>query len=344
MAHNIAQTKNGKWMTAWAGNTPWHGLGTQSEGLMTAYEALEAAHLNWDVIKLPLEYKQPDEMYEVVPDTYGVFRVEDGEYIPLTRSTAVGRVWKPFQNVDAFSFLDELTQSLEAKIEVCGALGNGHKVWCLAKLPESIVIDNVDIVDQYILIVNSHDGSGSVKIFLTPIRVVCNNTLTLALRGRHGGYNIRHTGALVNRVDEAREALGMINTDFYAWGEQAALLLDIDLTEHQMDMYFIDALDLTYSKEGNLTTRSQNLLNTVKSNLDNTTNKIGNMKDTAWAAYNALTEAIDHNFTKLANGETSQKRMESALFGTFARKKGKAFELAMDSYNYPMKLEELIEE
>jgi len=343
MGHNIAQTKNGKWMTAWAGDTPWHGLGQQAEGLMTSYEALEAAHLNWEVVKLPLEYKQPDELYDVVPDTYGVFRVEEGEYIPLTRSTAVGRVWKPFQNVDAFSFLDELTQTLEAKIEVCGALGNGHKVWCLAKLPESIIIDNVDVVDQYILIVNSHDGSGSVKIFLTPIRVVCNNTLTLALRGRSGGYNIRHTGKLNNRVEEAREALGLINTDFYEWGEQAASLLDISLTEHQMDMYFIDALDLTYNKEGDLTTRSQNLLNTVKSNLDNTTNSIGKMKGTAWAAYNALTEAVDHQFTKLANGEKSMKRMESALFGTFARKKGKAFEMALESYNYPMKLEEVLE-
>lgn len=344
MGHNIAQTKNGKWMTAWAGDTPWHGLGQQSEGLMTATKALEAAHLDWEVTKLPLEYKGKDELYDVIPDTYGVFRIdEDGEYIPLTRSTAVGRVWKPFQNVEAFSFLDDLTNTLEAKIEVCGALGNGEKVWVLAKLPESIVIDNADVIDQYILIVNSHDGSGSVKIFLTPIRVVCNNTLTLALNKRSGGYNIRHTGKLHGRVDEAREALGLINKDFYEWGEQAASLLDIDLTEHQMDMYFIDALSLTYNKEGNLTTRSQNLLNTVKSNLDNTTNKVGTMAGTAWAAYNALTEAIDHQFTKLANGEKSQKRMESALFGTFARKKGKAFELALNSYDYPMLLEEVVE-
>ena len=84
-------------------------------------------------------------------------------------------------------------------------------------------------------------------------------------------------------------------------------------------------------------------LNTVKSNLDNTTNMIGNRKGTAWAAYNALTEAVDHQFTKLANGEKSMKRMESALFGTFARKKGKAFEMALESYNYPMKLEEVLE-
>lgn len=344
MGHNIAQTKNGKWMTAWTGDTPWHHLGQQSEGLMTATEALAAAHLDWEVTKLPLEYKGSDDLYDVIPDTYGVFRVdEDGEYIPLTRSTAVGRVWKPFQNVEAFSFLDDLTNTLEAKIEVCGALGNGEKVWVLAKLPESIVIDNADVVDQYILIVNSHDGSGSVKIFLTPVRVVCNNTLTLALSKRSGGYNIRHTGKLHGRVDEAREALGMINKDFYEWGEQAASLLDIDLTEHQMEMYFIDALDLTHNKEGNLTTRSQNLLNTVKSNLNNTTNKVGSMAGTAWAAYNALTEAIDHQFTKLANGEKSQKRMESALFGTFARKKGKAFELALNSYDYPMLLEELLD-
>ena len=104
--HNIAQTNDGEWMTAWAGSTPWHKLGTKSEKLMTTYEALEAAHLNWQVEKLPLQYED-NGLMKTVPSTYGVFRHDGEKYIPLTKGgKAVGKVWKALQNADAFSFLD----------------------------------------------------------------------------------------------------------------------------------------------------------------------------------------------------------------------------------------------
>lgn len=330
--HNLAQTKNGQWMTAWAGDTPWHKLGTQAEGLMTATEALQNAYLDWLVEKRPLYNRTESGEVEVVPSTFGVFRKdEEGNWIALNRGTAVGRVWKPFQNIESMDFLDELVQSQEAKIEVCGALGNGEKVWVLAKLPDSILINGVDKVDQYILVVNSHDGSGSLKIFLTPIRVVCQNTLTMALsRGRGTGYNIRHTGKLHDRVEAAREALGMVNQDFMEWGEMAQQLVQVKLDNEQMESYFIDALNLTFNDEGDLTTRSSNMLKSVTELLGNENNTLNGMAGTAWAAYNAVTEAIDHNFTRLANGNVSEKRMESALFGTYSRTKQKAFVKALE--------------
>jgi len=335
MAHNLAQTRNGQYMTAWAGDTPWHGLGTQAEALMTATEALKLGNLDWTVEKRPLYNRTELGEVEVVENTFGVFRKqinEDGSHswIALNRGTAVGRVWKPFQNIEAMDFLDELVQTQEAKIEVVGALGKGEKVWVLAKLPDSILINGVDKIDQYILIVNSHDGSGSLKIFLTPIRVVCNNTLTMALQGRKGGYNIRHTGKLHDRLEQAREVLGLVNTDFMAWGEMAQSLVEVKLTEDEMESYFIDALNLTFNDEGDLTTRSSNMLKTVKGLLGNEKNTLNGMEGTAWAAYNALTEAVDHNFTRLANGKVSSKRMESALFGTYSRTKQKAFVKALE--------------
>lgn len=130
MAHDIAQTASGEYMTAWAGSTPWHGLGTSVEGLMTTTEALQKAHLDWSVVKLPLWYDTAPEVLnselDAVPDTYGVFRESEDGLVPLTRGgKAVGRVWKPLQNVDAFAFMDEILQSHEAAIEVAGALGNG---------------------------------------------------------------------------------------------------------------------------------------------------------------------------------------------------------------------------
>jgi hypothetical protein len=122
----------------------------------------------------------------------------------------------------------------------------------------------------------------------------------------------------------------MINDDFHNWGELANTLVTVKMTEDEMDSYFIDVLGLSFNKEGDLTTRSSNILSSVKGLLANDTNTFNGMAGTAWAAYNAVTEAIDHHFTRLANGEVSKKRMESALFGTFSRTKQKAFIRALE--------------
>jgi phage/plasmid-like protein (TIGR03299 family) len=341
--HNIAQTKDGEWMTAWAGDTPWHKLGTKSEKLMTTHEALVAAHLNWKVEKLPLQYEDSGLM-KVVPNTYGVFRHDGEKYIPLTKGKAVGKVWKALQNEDAFSFMDELMQNQEAKIEVCGALGDGETVWVLAKVPETITFNGIDVVEQYILISNTHDGTGSVRIMPTPIRVVCNNTLTMALqRGKTHGFIIRHTGKLHDRMEQVRQAMGMVSTTFQQWGSQADSLLSVKMTLDEMEDYFIDALDVKFELEDEvnadgdvigqkkvLATRGANMVNTCKQLLFSPNNTVGNMAGTAWAAYNALTEAIDHKFTQLANGQQSTKRTESALFGPLARRKVQAWNKALE--------------
>ena len=330
--HGIAQTTNGEMMTAWTGNTPWHGLGQQAKGLMTSAEALEMAHLDWKVEKLPLWAVEEDGNPVRVPDTFGVFRRdEEGGLIPLSRGgKSVGRVWTALQNEDAFAFMDDLTQTQEAKIEVCGALRNGATVWLLARMPQSIIIGGKDVVDQFILISNTHDGSGAVKILQTPIRVVCQNTLTWALNhGRGQGYNIRHTRTMMDKVDLARDALGMVNTDFVQWGEMANGMLSTEMTMGEMETYFIDVLGIEKDEEGNLKTRGRNLLDNVVERLYEDTNNVGMMTGTVWQAYNTITEAIDHDFTRLADGKVSQKRQESALFGALAKKKQVAWNKAM---------------
>tara|TARA_R110000751_G_scaffold286675_3_gene391228 strand:- start:8018 stop:9019 length:1002 start_codon:yes stop_codon:yes gene_type:complete len=328
MGHAIAQTRNGDYMTAWQGDTPWHGLGTSVSGLMTAEEALSKAHLDWNVIKKPLSYEN-NGLHEVIPNTFGAFREDGDNLIPLTRGKALGKVWKPLQNIEAFSFLDDLMQNQEAKIEVCGALGNGERVWALAKMPNSVMLKDTDKIDQYVLISNTHDGSGAVRFLHTPIRVVCANTLTWALQqGRGQGYNIRHTGKMGDRVDDAREAMGFINEDFLQWGEMASDLLTVEMDNDDRDEYFVKAFGLSYNDEGDLTTRSENILDKARTVLTRPTNQLNDMGNTAWGAYNAVTETIDHEFTKLRNGEKSLKRMESTLFGPFAKKKQGAWKLA----------------
>ena len=342
--HNIAQTKDEEWMTAWSGNTPWHQLGTQAEGLMTSQEALEKAHLDWVVEKHPLRYIDEGGIH-TVPETYGVFRNDGEKLVPLTRNgKAVGKVWKAWQNADAFSYIDDLFQSQDGKIEVCGALGNGEKVWVLARMPNNIVLGGVDTINQFLLITNTHDGTGSLVIMLTPIRVVCQNTLNMALQqGSDYIWRVRHTGKKDEHLAAIQQVFMAANTAFYAWGEQAAQLLDIEMTVDEAKEYFIDTLQLKRNEEtGDLATRGQGMLNKVVSLLAGNNNKLGDMEGTAWAAYNAVTEYIDHHATELRNGDKSIKRMESALFGPLARRKQAAWKNAFEDYSEAAALQAVV--
>ena len=338
MAHDLAKTASGEYMTAWAGSTPWHGLGTPVEGLMTTTEALQKAHLDWEVVKLPLNYDESDNgcgLYKPVPDTYGVFRESEEGLVPLTRGgKAVGRVWKPLQNVDAFAFMDEILQSHEAAIEVAGALGNGETVWILAKLPDTIIINGQDPVEQYFLITNKHDGTGAVKFLPTPIRVVCQNTLSGAIaQGKSSTYNVRHTSKMGERVDDVRRALGIMNKQFIEWGEQASELATVEYEIDDVKEYFIDVLGLKRDPEtGEMAdnTKTRLKMNKLMQLLSSPQNNVGDMGGTWWAAYNAVTEFIDHHATTLRNGEKNRKGIESAIFGPYARKKKIAWELALE--------------
>tara|TARA_R110002153_G_scaffold566_3_gene2705 strand:+ start:550 stop:1590 length:1041 start_codon:yes stop_codon:yes gene_type:complete len=343
--HGLAQTKDEEWMTAWAGNTPWHRLGTKTDGLMTSQEALKKAHLDWQVEKLPLRYVDTNGLVSTVPETYGVFRNDGEKYVPLTRNgKAVGKVWKAWQNVDALSFIDELFQTHEGKIEVCGALGNGERVWVLARMPNNIVLDGVDTINQFLLISNCHDGTGSVVIMLTPIRVVCQNTLNMALQsGSDFIWRIRHTGKKDTHLQKVLEIFAEANESFFAWGEQAAQLLDIEMSLDEAKEYFIDTLQLKRNKEtDNLATRGQGMLNKCVALLAGENNKVGDMEGTAWAAYNAVTEYIDHHATELRNGDKSIKRMESALFGPLARRKQAAWKNAFEDYSEEVALHAVV--
>ena len=348
MGHNIAQTKDAEWMTAWSGSTPWHGLGTQTEGLMTSYEALEKAHLNWQVEKIPLMYIDGTNGLEVVPETYGVFRNDGEKLVPLTHNgKAVGKVWKAWQNADAFSYIDDLFQTQEGKIEVCGALGNGEKVLVLARMPNNIVLGGVDTINQFLLITNTHDGTGSLVIMLTPIRVVCQNTLNMALKaGSDFIWRVRHTGKKGEHLEAIQKVFNQANEAFFAWGEQAVELLDIEMTLDEAKAYFVDSLGLATDEDGRVSThpKTQRTMDKLLSLLAGDNNKVGDMEGTAWAAYNALTEYIDHHATELRNGDKSIKRMESALFGPLARRKQAAWTNAFEDYSEAAALQAVVVE
>lgn len=175
---------------------PWHGLGTVVAEALSSKEALVSAGLNWRVVQEPLFTEKEEEIsgYKV--------NVRDKDRKVLG---VVSDRYKVIQNTEAFAFTDEL---LGAGVcyETAGSLQDGKKVWLLARMPHEYIISG-ERISPYLLFSNTHDGTGAVKVALTPIRVVCNNTLNLALRTAKRSWSMIHTGDVREKISEARDTL-----------------------------------------------------------------------------------------------------------------------------------------
>jgi len=319
---------------AYAGATPWHGLGTDVEGLMTSREALEKAHLDWIVNKELVYQLMNNGTYRAIPSKYATIR-NDNE-LPLG---IVGSKYTILDNVDAFAFMDEIVQEGLAMYETCGSMKEGRQIWILAKLPNHVTIGEGDEVVPYLLLTNTHDGSGAVKIMPTFIRVVCNNTLQMALgegRGSKTIYNIRHTRNMADKVDSARDAIGLINEDFERTKEFYQSLMTVKLSSEELETYFITAANLDYNDDGELHPRGQNIVTQLIQNMNHETNLVGNMKNTAWAAYNAFTFWVDHqrpvSITQGLNmtQDQLQTNLSNALMGAGLVAKSRALDTALE--------------
>jgi phage/plasmid-like protein (TIGR03299 family) len=179
MAHEL-EIRNGEASMFYVNEVPWHGLGTRLSGPATAAEAIKAAKLDWTVAKVPL-YAVQGETSVRVPDAYGVIREDLWGQPACPVLGIVGKHYTPLQNAEAFTFFDPIVGQNAAIYHTAGAIRDGERIWLLAKLPSQIVVVGDDVADKYLLLSNSHDGGSAVQVKFTPVRVVCNNTLTLAL-------------------------------------------------------------------------------------------------------------------------------------------------------------------
>lgn len=197
--------------------TAWHRLGKQFNHMLTVSEAIHECNADFTVIKAPIvavnEEMQdlldtgtdiPAELIKklLINNKKATFRTDLDKTLGIV-SDQYGTV----QNSEAFSFIDTLVSGKLSKkketpvIECAGMLGNGERIFITAKFPETITINNDDLVDMYVVFTTSHDGSGSVNVMVTPIRVVCNNTLNLALTNNKAKLSFRHSSNVMNRLD-----------------------------------------------------------------------------------------------------------------------------------------------
>ncbi len=175
---------------------PWHGLGTKVAQALSAEEALVAAGLDWEVIQKKIYTEDKD----CISGYYANVRNSDQKVLGV-----VTERYRIVQNREAFAFTDELLGK-GVRYETAGSLKEGRKTWMLARLPKPYRLME-DKVIPYLVFSNSHDGSGAVKVAMTPIRVVCNNTLNLALRTADRIWSAKHTGDMGSKLEDARMTL-----------------------------------------------------------------------------------------------------------------------------------------
>lgn len=279
MAHNINVT-NGKHSFYSLKEKAWHGLGQVVEEAQTSDEVIHLAGLNYDVEKVPvfadfrkLPKLETNEHHakkgEVVPNYFATVRTDTRQVLGL-----VGNRYEVVQNSQAFKFIDDIVGSKQAVFETAGALGNGEKIFVTAKLPSYIRIQSTDdIIEKYLIFTSSHDGSGPVIAGLTPIRVVCNNTLNMALKRLSNKLVLRHTRNVNDRLELGRTLMGMYKVYSEEFQESMNALAKVAITEEIIDTsiksLILDTKEIALLKEGKpadvvISTRKRNTMIDIK--------------------------------------------------------------------------------
>lgn len=205
---------------------PWHGLGTGVAEAPDSADALRLAGLDWEVVQEPIY----TDAGKKIPGYKANVRDTDRKVLGVVTDR-----YKVIQNREAFAFTDALLGS-GVRYETAGALQEGRKVWLLARLPHEYIISG-ERISPYLVFSNTHDGSGAVRVAVTPVRVVCNNTLNLALRTAKRGWGMIHTGDIREKIQEAKDALFMAEKYMDSLGKEIERLRRQKLSDRQVQEY-----------------------------------------------------------------------------------------------------------
>lgn len=303
--------------------TPWHGLGIVLDNPPTIEEGLKISKLDWEVNMLPL-YAKTDR--EIEAPAQAILREDTQEILGV-----VGPKYEPLQNVDAFSVFEPLVDSGDLSLETAGSLKNGRRVWILGKINvDGQEIEKNDLVNPYVLLSNSHDGTMAVRFGFTPVRVVCNNTLTAAERkGTSNLIRLIHRTGIKENLEILRNILDLSKKSFEASIDQYQWLSTRQINQDDLEKYvkilFSDKPEKTYNEfsqddKDRKLTRSENKVIELF--------ETGRGSDVAgtnwWRGYNAFNE-----FLLYEKGKNQDNRIDSAWFGDGQRWDSMALDFAM---------------
>lgn len=305
---------------------PWHGLGTILDHVATAREAIEAAHLGWSVEKRPVMFPGADGSPTGFPGRNVTVRTDN-----LRPLGIVGGNYEIVQNSEAFAFLDSVVGEGQAIYESAGALYGGAKIWMLTRIPGDIEI-GPDAVRRYILLSTGHDGGSALTMRFTPVRVVCANTLSAAVRGTKSAITLHHIGGIAEKISQAQRALGLAVRYYDDVAGQFRQLAASMVGSRERLTEYVDEVFPCRREE--VPTRTQNIRAEVVNLFDSGRgHQVSGVRGTWWAAYNAVAEYVDHSrgTRSSAKSDGASNRLNSIWFGSGADVKTRAFELAMDA-------------
>ncbi len=285
---------------------PWHRLGKIVDA-MTSEEAIKLGGLNFEVGLSPIysigQKLERDSLskYDNIIRTsnesnikiYSNATVIKNKFATIRTDTMqplgiVGSRYQPIQNIEAFNFFDSFIGEGHTQYETVGALGNGEVIFITAKLPDYIKV-NGENIDNYLLFTMAHDGSGAIQVLFTPIRVVCNNTLSLALGSCSNKVTFRHTKSAKDKLRNLDKVLNMTNENAINLSKSFNRLQDIRVSDIEMEKLTMEVLNILPMKEtGKLSTKSKNILENVLNYYQFGLGQ-SEIKGTAWGVLNGIT-------------------------------------------------------
>ena len=302
---------------AYAGATPWHGLGKHVPADLTTEDMIRAAGLDWTV-SLKDMYFADGEGYGALPQHRALVRDSDKKVLSI-----VGEKWQPIQNHQVFDFLSEFVEAGQMTLETAGSLKGGQNVWALANLNDGFTLSSGDEIKGYLLISHPHEWGRALKIFFTPVRVVCNNTLTYALQSVNqeaGYFKFSHSREFDNGVVAlAKETLGLAGSQMQAFETTSQLLSEVPYKQGQLVDYLTKIFPTRGKKEGKLGQVGEQVLTLVESQPGADLHP-----KTWWNAANAATFYVDH-----VAGRERDSALQNAWFGPRAQVKRNAMNLAI---------------
>ena len=317
MAHEV-EVVEGVAQMAYAGETPWHGLGTQVSNELSPAQMQTKAGLDWTVHEVE---SYVDFNGDKIPTGQkSLIRSSDNKVL-----TNVGGAWNPVQNTEAFEFFSEYVLAGDMEMNTAGSLKGGRNVFALAKVNESFSILGEDQVDSYLLFSNPHEYGKAIDIRFTPIRVVCNNTLTFSLNTRSSNFvKLNHRTKF--NADMVKEQMGMASEKFAQYKDMAKFL--------STKKFSVDALISYYSEVFPYTHKTSEAPSTVEDLSKNAQDAYAVLdtqpganfgEGTWWQALNSVTYLTDHKM-----GRNADSRMQSAWFGINQARKIKAVNKAVE--------------
>jgi len=325
---------------AYFGSVPWHGDGTPAseDQLRSVEEFGKAADILWGVHKEPLMTVASaqtsidaaddwdDVIFEPNVNSHAVVRNSDQSVLGV-----VGPRYQPLQNRDALKWFEPWLESKELAFHTAGSLCGGQKVWVLAQVTNNDSVAEVspgDDVGQFVMLSNSHDGTTSVRVGFSRIRIVCANTLAQAHRDRASQLiRIRHSQQLQVNLENIREIMNVAKADFEADVEKYQFLASRHINTADLRKYVKTCLGIDTSKtEDDLSTRSKNTLERVIGLIDAPAQVVSTQsKHTYWTAYNAVNEFFGYH-----QGRNESNRLNSLWFGVNKANDQEAFKLALE--------------